>query len=328
MISRRGLLTSTGGALAWPYVARAQQPGKVWRVGILDTASAESNAANIEAFRKGLRELGYVEGQNLILDYRAVTDGRAELFGDLASELVGLKVDLVVTRSTAAIVAVQGASATVPVVMAAQAEPLGSGVIGNLAHPGGNITGLSAFALELVPKLIELLREIAPRMTRVAVLTNMGNPVSATRWDLAQAAARSLGIEAQLCDVRSSPDIGPAFEAATSQGAGGIIAGNDPVLRSNLRTIIDLAAVHKLPTIHSDREFVAMGGLISYGPNYPLLYFRAASFVDRILKGARPADLPIEQPTAVEMAINLKTAKALGLTLPPSVLLRADQVIE
>ncbi len=295
---------------------------------MLDTASAGSNAANIEAFRKGLRELGYVEGQNLILDYRAVTDGRVELFRDLASELVGLKVELIVTRSTAAILAVQDASATVPIVMAAQAEPLGSGVIANLAHPGGNITGLSSFALDLVPKLVELLREIVPRMTRVAVLTNMGNPVSVTRWDLAQTAARSLGIEAQLCDVRSSRDIGPSFEAATGQGARGIITGNDPVLRSNLRTIIDLAAIHKLPTIHSDREFVEMGGLISYGPNYPLLYFRAASFVDKIFKGARPADLPIEQPTAVEMVINLRTAKALGLTIPQSVLLRADEVIE
>jgi putative ABC transport system substrate-binding protein len=313
-----------GGLLGAPLAARAQQVGKVYRIGILETIPASRNAANLDALRKGLRDLGYVEGRNLVIEYRSA-DGRAERFPDLASELVRLKVDLIVTRGTPAAKAAKNATGTVPVVMAAM-SPLA--VVASLAHPGGNITGVTTFSTELTGKRIELLKGLVPSLSRVALLHNMGNPAAPPEWEETKTAARSLGLQADLLDVRSQDDLGRAFELAIRQHVDALLIGFDGLTQMHQQTIVDLVARNRLPAVYPAREFVEAGGLIAYAVNYPDLYFRFASFVDRIFKGAKPAELPVEQPTKFELVINLKTAKALGLTIPQSVLLRADEVIQ
>lgn len=313
--------------LTAPLVVGAQLAGKVYLIGMLETRSAVLNAANIGAFRQGLRELGYREGQNLEIVYRS-SDGRDERFPDLASELVRLKVDLIVTRGTPAALAAKSATRTIPVVMAASGDPVGSGLVGSLAHPGGNLTGLSLFNVEIYAKRVELLRELVPRLTRIAGLFNMGNPVLPLQWKEVERAARSLGIQPQLLDVRRPQDLPQAFDAAAKQRAEALIVGLDGVTQGNLRLIAELAAKQRLPSIYAAREYVDFGGLVTYGASDLHMYHRAATFVDKIFKGANPADLAVEQPTKFELVINLKTAKALGLTISPSLLLRADQVIE
>ena len=313
-----------GGLFAAPLAARAQQVGKVYRIGILETIPALQNAAKLDALRKGLRDLGYVEGRNLIIEYRSA-DGRAERFPDLASELVRLKVHLIVTRGTPAAKAAKNATGTIPVVMATMA-PLA--LVASLAHPGGNITGVTTFSTELTGKRIELLKELVPSLSRVALLHNMGNPVAPPEWEETKTAARSLGLQAELLDVRSQDDLGRAFELAVRQHVDALLIGADGLTQMHQQTIVDLVARNRLPAVYPAREFVEAGGLIAYAVNYPDLYFRFASFVDKIFKGAKPAELPVEQPTKFELVINLKTAKALGLTIPQSVLLRADEVIQ
>jgi putative ABC transport system substrate-binding protein len=312
------------GLLGAPLAARAQQGGKVYRIGILETIPAARNAANLDALRKGLRDLGYVEGRNLVIEYRSA-DGRAERFPDLASELVRLKVDLIVTRGTPAAKAAKNATGTVPVVMAAM-NPLA--VVASLAHPGGNITGVTTFSTELTGKRIELLKELVPSLSRVALLHNMGNPAAPPEWEETKMAARSLGLQADLLDVRSQDALGRAFELAIRQHVDALLIGFDGLTQMHQQTIVDLVARNRLPAVYPAREFVEAGGLIAYAVNYPDLYFRFASFVDRIFKGAKPAELPVEQPTKFELVINLNTARALGLTIPQSVLLRADEVIQ
>ena len=325
---RREFITLLGGAgVAWPFAARGQQAGKVYRIGILETIPASQNAANLDALRKGLRELGYIEGQNLSIEYSSA-DGFAERFPELAGELVRLKVDLIVTRGTPAAQAAKNATAAIPVVMAAIGEPLGVGVVAGLARPSGNVTGLSSFTTELAGKRVELVKEMMPGISGVGLLHNMGNPVVPPQWEETQATARTLGLTAELLDVRSEQDVRAAFDAALRLRVGALLVGLDGLIQSNSQIIIDLAARHRLPAVYSSKEFVAAGGLMTYGISYPDLYFRAASFVDRIFKGAKPGDLPIQTPTKFELAINLKTAKALGLTLPPTLLARADEVIE
>jgi len=326
-IGRRELIAALGGAAAWPLAARAQQAGKVWRIGILETISRPVNAANLAAFQRGLRELGYVEGRNLLIEYRSA-DGRAERFPDLASELVRLQVDVIVTRGTPAVLAAKNATSEIPVVMAAIGEPLVTGAVASLARPGGNVTGLSSFATELTPKRLELVKEMFPGITRIASLFNLSNPVVVPEWEAAKAAALSLGIQLHLLDVRSSQDIPRALDAEIKQRADALLVSLDGLIQENQGTILDLATRRQLPAMYPSREFVDGGGLVSYGVSYPPLYYRAASFVDKILKGAKPADLPVEQPTKMELIINLKTAKALGLTIPESFLLRADELIE
>jgi len=321
------VVTLTLALLTMPLAADAQQAGKIYRIGVLETISATLNVANLDALRKGLRELGYVEGRNVVIEYRSA-DGRAERFPDLATELVRLKVDLIVTRGTPAARAAKNATGTIPVVMAAIGEPLGTGVVASLARPGGNVTGLSAFVTELEGKRLELLREMVPRIARIAALFNMSNPLFPPVWKELEASARSQGVQAQLLDVRDPRDIGRAFEAAIKQRAEALTVGLDAVTQVNVRLIADLARKHRLPTIYPSREFVDAGGLISYGVSYPHLYLRAATFVDKIFKGATPGNLPVEQPTRFELVINLKTANALDLTIPPSVQLRADHVVE
>jgi putative ABC transport system substrate-binding protein len=325
---RREFITVLGGAaLAWPLAARAQQAGKVYRIGILETIPASQNAANLDALRKGLRELGYIEGQNLSIEYSSA-DGFAERFPELAGELVRLKVDLIVTRGTPAAQAAKNATAAIPVVMAAIGEPLGVGVVAGLARPSGNVTGLSSFTTELAGKRVELVKEMMPGISGVGLLHNMGNPVVPPQWEETQATARTLGLTAELLDVRSEQDVRAAFDAALRLRVGALLVGIDGLIQSNSQIIVDLAARHRLPAVYSSTEFVAAGGLMTYGISYPDLYFRAASFVDRIFKGAKPGDLPVQQPTKFELVINLKTAKALGLEVPPGLSARADEVVE
>jgi len=313
------------GILGASRAAEAQPAGKTYRIGMLDVVSPALNAANLDALRQGLRELGYVEGQNLVIEYRSA-DGRPERFPGLAAELVRLKVDLIVTRTSPAAQAAKGATRTIPIVMASIGDPFDPGVVASLARPGGNVTGLSAMITEVAAKRVELLRELAPGLARIAALLDMGNPIARSQWKEIETAARSLGIQAQLLDMRKSEDLGRAFDAAVGQRADALVVAQT-IMMANRRLLVDLAAKHRLPAMSASREFVDAGGLISYGVSYPDLYRRAAGFVDKILKGAKPGDLPVEQPTKFELVINLKAAKALGLTIPQSLLLRADQVI-
>ena len=327
-MERRAFLAGTGAVLlAVPLSAEAQQAAKVHRIGMLETTSMALNAANLEAFRQGLRELGYVEGRNYIIEYRSA-DGRSERFPDLAAELVRLKVDVILTRGTPAVMAAKSATGTIPVVMAASGGPVLSGVVASLARPGGNVTGLSAIVAELIGKRLELLREVVPGVSRIAALFNMSNPNDALQWKETEIAGSSLRVQLQLLDVRKPGDYGRAFDATVKQRAGALVVGADALTWANHRTIVDLAAKHRLPATYPGREFVDAGGLMGYGVNYPHLYRRAATFVDKILKGAKPGDLPIQQLTKFELVINLKTAKALGLTIPQSLLQRADEVIQ
>jgi putative ABC transport system substrate-binding protein len=292
---------------------------------MLETTSSTLNAANLDAFRQGLRELGYVEGRNLTIEYRSA-DGRGDRFPDLAAELVGLKVDLLVTRGALATVAAKNATRTIPVVTTAIGEPLL--VVPALAHPGGNVTGVSSVTVDLEAKRFGLLRELVPGAARIAALYNMSSPTNPPQWKEVEKAARSVGVQAQLLDVRKAEDLEPAFDAATRQRAEGLVVGQDGLFQANRKLIAELAAKHRLPAIYRSMESIEAGGLIAYGPNYPDLYRRAAIYVDKIFKGAKPGDLPVEQPTKFELILNLKAAKALGLTIPQPLLLRADEVIQ
>jgi putative ABC transport system substrate-binding protein len=325
-MKRREFIVLLGGAaMTWPLAARAQQPTKSYRIGMLETISAALNAPHLDAFRKGLRELGYVEGKNYTIEYRSA-DGRAERFPELAAELVRLGVDLIVVRGTPGTIAAKNATGTIPVVMASVGDPLL--IVDSLAHPGGNVTGLSAFVNEMTSKRIGLMKELVPAMSRIALFANMSNAVSPPQWEETKTAARSLGSEAELLDVRSRDDVGRAFEAAVGRHVDALIVAFDGLFQANTRMIAELAARNRLPAIYVGREFIEAGGLMTYGVSFPHLYFRAATYVDKIFRGAKPADLPVEQPTKFELIINLPTAKALGIDVPPTLLARADEVIE
>jgi len=327
MERRRFIEVIAGGFVAAPLAAEAQQARKVYRIGMLETRSPELNAANVDAFRQGLWELGYKEGQNLEIVYRS-SDGRDERFPGLAGELVRLKVDLILTRGTPAALAAKSATGAIPVVMAASGDPVGSGIVKSLASPGGNVTGLSSGITESYPKRVQLLGELLPGLKRIAAILNMGNPVIPPQWRIVEASARSLGIEAQLLDVRRPEDLRGAFAAAAKQRAEALVVGLDGVTQANLQPIAELAAKHRLPSIYPAKDYANVGGLMTYGSSDFHMYHRAATFVGKILKGGKPGDLPVEQPTKWEFVINLKTAKALGLTIPQSLLQRADEVIQ
>jgi len=327
MMRRREFISLLGGAAAWPLAARAQQVERVRRIGVLETVSASANTSNFDAFKRGLAELGYAEDRNYVVDYRSA-EGHADHFADYAAELTRLPVDVIVTRGAPAALAAKKATSTIPVVMAAIGEPLGVGVIESLARPGGNITGFSAFVTELSGKRVELLKETVPRIGRAGFLNNMSNPVAPPQWEATKAAAKSLGIAVELLDIRAREDVPRAFETAARLNLGGILVGPDAVTQAGLTAIVDRAAQMKIPTIYASREFIEAGGLMTYGVSYPHLYYRAAGLVDKILRGARPGDLPVEQPTKLELIINLKTAKALGVEIPLTLLARADEVIE
>jgi putative ABC transport system substrate-binding protein len=323
---RREFIMALGGAVIGPQAARAQ-PAKLWRIGMLETVSPELNAKNIEALKRGLRDLGYVENQNYVLEYRSA-DGDSERFPAFADELVRLGVDLIVTRGTPAARAAKSATESIPIVMAAIGEPLGTGVVASLARPGGNVTGLSGFVTELAGKRVELLKELRPGTSIAAFFSNMANPVVPPQWEVTRKAAQALGIEVSLLDVRSTDDIPAAFETAVARRVEALLFGIEAVVQANRQLIADLAARHRLLSIYPSREFIEVGGLMAYGVNYPDLYFRSAFLIDKIFRGTKPGDLPVEQPTKLEFIVNLKAAKAIGLTVPPLLLPRADEVIE
>ncbi len=310
---------------AYRLLTRAQPTHKVYRIGVLETIPAERNAANLDALRNGLRDLGYVEGQNLIIEYRSA-DGHAERFPDLASGLVRLGVDLIVTRGTPAARAARSATATIPVIMATMGDP--RVIVGSLTRPEGNVTGVTTFSTELTAKRIELLNALVPNLSRIALLHNLGNPAAPPEWEETKAAARALGLRADMFDVRSQGELHAAFERALREHVEALVIGADGLTQMHQQTIVDLAARDRLPAAYPGREFVVAGGLIAYAVNYSDLYRRFASFADKIFKGAKPGELPVEQPLRFELVINGRTASALGLMIPASLRLRADEMIE
>jgi putative tryptophan/tyrosine transport system substrate-binding protein len=315
------LLLVTGG------FTHAQQQKKIPRIGILLPNLPAVTPQLLKAFQQGLRELGYVEGENIVIEYR-FGEGKSERYPYLATELVQLKVDVIVTSSTPAIESVKNATSTIPIVMAASAEPVGSGLIASLDRPGGNITGSTMLSPELSGKRLELLKETVPRLSRVAVLWNPRNISSVASWRESQLAAVGLKIRVQSIEVRSPSDFHNLSEALSKARFQALNVVRDPLISAHLTRVVEFAAKSRLPTIYEAEEFVNAGGLMSYGTSHPDLYRRAASYVDKILKGAKPADLPVEQPMKFELVINLKTAKQIGLTIPQSVLYRADKVIK
>ncbi len=308
-------------------LAEAQQPTKIPRIGFLSAVSPSAISTRTESFRQGLRELGYVEGKNIVIEYR-YAEGKLDRLSQLAAELlVRLKVDVIVSAGPPPTRSAKQATVTIPIVMAFDDDPVGSGFVVSLARPGGNITGLSTLSPEISGKQLELLREIAPKLSRVAVLGNAtqpGNPQALREINLA---ADAIGVQLQYLEVRGPKDIETAFRAASKERADAVLVLSSPVLFSQRRQVADLAVKSRLPTIYGRPEYVEDGGLVFYGVSYTDLFRRAATYVDKILKGAKPADLPVEQPKKFEFIINLKAAKQIGLTIPPNVLARADKVI-
>ena len=314
--------------LAAPLAADAQRPEKTYRVAYLAAASRSGNQALLTWFQQGMRELGYVEGRNLVLEAR-FADGKLERLPMLAQELVRLNPDVMFVSTTPGSLAAKAATATIPIVFVAVADPVGAGLIPNLARPGGNLTGITHIVAELTGKRLELLKEIVPSASRVAVLVNPDDPNATVQIQNAETAARSLGIQLQpVLTVRGAGDLEGAFEAISRSGATAALRMVDPTGGPLRARTVELAARHRLPVMFAFREDVEVGGLVAYGANLPAQYRQAATFVHKILRGARPGDLPIERPTKFELVLNLKTAKKLGLTIAPSLLLRADQVIE
>ncbi len=317
--------------LATPFAAVTAQPReKVPRVGYLNPGSSSDplRLRRFDAFRQGLRELGYVDGQNIAIESRWA-DGKYDRYPALAADLVRLKVDVIVAQSGAATQAVQQATRTIPIVMSLVIDPVGIGLVASLARPGGNVTGTSFMGPDLVGKQLQLLKEVVPKVSRVALLRNPANPASALGLREAEATARALGVRLQALEARNPQEIDSAFAAMTRERAGALVIFPDPIFGNQRRQIAELAAKRRLPAIHGGLpEYAEAGGLMVYSPNILDLKRRAATYVDKILKGAKPADLPVEQPTKFELVINLRTAKAIGLTIPPSLLQRADQIID
>jgi len=325
-MKRREFITLIGGAaVSWPLVARAQQSGKLPTIGVLGVPTASSWAHWTSAFVQRLRKLGWIEGRNVVIEYRWA-EGRRERFSEIAAEFARLKVDVIFTGGDAAAAARQ-ATSVIPIVFTMGLDPLGSGLVASLARPGGNVTGLSVQQTDIAGKRLELLREVVPGLRRLAILVNITNPQSVLEIGEVQAAARKLGLEVATFEIRQSEDIAPAFEALKGRADALYVVGDALVIIHRVR-INTLALTARLPTMHATREYVEAGGLMSYGPNFTDLFGRAADIVDKILRGTKPGDIPVEQPTKFDFVINLTTAKALGLTIPESFLSRADEVIE
>jgi len=326
-VRRRELIAFIGAAAAssllCPLAVHAQQPGKIHTIGLLNAGSAPASTALFD----GLRELGWVEGKNVSFE-RRYADNRLERLPEFAAELVRHKVDLIVTFGTLAPLAAKQATTTIPIVLAAAGDPLGSGLVASLARPGGNVTGMSLMSPDLGGKRLELLKDVLPRLARVAVLWNAANPYPADVFREMAAAGHTLGIEVRSLEVRGPDDFDDAFDAARRQPPDALLTVEDPLTVGHRKLIVERAATLRLPALHGASEFVAAGGLMSYGASLADLQRRAAGYVDKILRGAKPADLPIQQPTKFELVINLKTAKALGLQIPDKLLAIADEVIE
>jgi len=320
-------MTLLGGAAAtWPLAARAQQPAQLPTIGFLGASTPAIMGQWVAAFVQRLRELGWIEGRTIAIEYRWA-EGRSARANEIAAEFVRLKVDVIVTHSAELVVAAKQATSVIPIVFGLAADPVGSGLVASLARPGGNVTGLSVQGTDLAGKRFELLREIVPGLRWLAVIANADASGAVLEMREAQAAARALGLEVATPEIRRAEDIVPAFEALNGH-AQALYVASDPLLYANRVRINTLALGARLPTMHATREYVEAGGLMSYGANYPDLFRRAGDYVDKILRGAKPADLPVEQPTKFDLVVNLITAKVLGLTVPPTVLARADEVIE
>jgi ABC-type uncharacterized transport system substrate-binding protein len=326
MDRRRFLLGSLAGALAAPLAAEAQA-GKVSRIGYLDHGSVARNKVYFDAFRQGLRDLGWLEGQNVVIEAR-FDEGKTDRLPALAAELVHLKVDVIATSSTPAALAAKRATKSIPIVIGFAADPVGSKIVDSLSRPAGNLTGWTHQGLELRAKWVELLKEAVPNATRFGVLWNPSNQVHGPSLKVAEAAARRLNVELDLAGVQDPKDLEPTLSALTRKRVEGLIVFPDGLLFAQKTEIIAYTVRHRLPAVYGEREYAAVGGLMTYGTNLEDMFRLGASLVDKILKGAKPGDLPVQQPTKFELVINLKTAKALGLTIPPSLLARADQVIE
>jgi putative ABC transport system substrate-binding protein len=309
------------------FPAEAQQTKKVPRIGLLLAPTPSFYSARVEAFRQGMRELGYVEGKNFVIEYR-YAEGKVDRLPDLAADLVHLKVDLIVTASNDGVLAAKKATRTIPIVFATAADPVGTGLVPDLARPGGNITGTSNVAQDLYGKRLELLKESFPKATRVAFLWRSVGVRKNLPFTEMEVVAKVLGVKLQSLDVRGLDDFDGAFEAAKRESAQALIAYPDPVINAQQTRIVDFATKNRLPAMYAGPEFVDAGGLMSYAPRYTDSWRRAATYVDKILKGVKPADLPIEQPMKFEFIINLKAAKQIGVTIPPNVLARADRVIK
>jgi putative tryptophan/tyrosine transport system substrate-binding protein len=327
-MKRREFIAVLGAAIAWPFAfteARGQRVGKVKHLGILQPGAPPEPL--VEAMRDRLRELGYREGQDLVIEIRWA-EGKLDRLDGLAAELVGSKVDVITTLSTPAALAARNATTIIPIVFTGVGDPVGAGVVPDLAHPKGNATGISLLATELSAKRLEILREIAPNMSPVVMLWNDTNPGMVLRAQEAQAAATKLGVTVESTGVHDLISFDNAFAAIESGRANALLTLVDPFTRQHRKRIVEFAAQRRLPAIYEAREFVEAGGLVSYGPNLHGIQRRAAEYIDKIFNGAKPSDIPVEQPTKFELLINLKTAKALGLTVPPALLARADEVIE
>ena len=316
------------GVLSAPLGADAQRPGKVPRIGYLGYSSAALEPHLVGAFRQGLRDLGHVEGQNIVIEYRWA-EGKLDRFPDLVADLVRLKVDVIVTAGTPGALAAKQATRTIPIVMASSADPVGTGLVASLARPGGNVTGLASISSELAGKRLEMLKEVVPRLSRLAVLWNPANPVNAIGLNQTRIAAQALRVTLQpVVEVRAADEFDAAFATISRAHPGALVVLPDRFFYGQRARIVNFAAKNRLPAMYSVREFVDAGGLMSYAASNTDMFRRAATFVHKILKGAKPADLPVEQPTRFELVVNLKTAKSLGLTIPQSILMRADQVIQ
>src|SRR5215831_19060533 len=306
--------------------AEAQQPGRVRRIGFLGVSSSSAYSGYIDAFRKSLRDLGYVEGQNIAIEY-LYGDGKSDRLADLSADLIRRKVDVILVSGSLAISALKNATKTIPIVMTSVEDPVAQGFVGSLAKPGGNITGLTNLAPELSGKRLELVKETLPKIDRVAVLWDPNGPGPAVAFKETQAVAPSMNLQLQSLQVRSPNDFEGAFKTATAERSGALIVLQSFLINAYRQRIVDLARTHRLPGMYTQIDYVTLGGLMSYAPSYTDIYRRAAIYVDKILKGAKPSDLPVEQPTKFEFIINLKAAKQIGLTIPPNVLTRADKVI-
>jgi ABC-type uncharacterized transport system substrate-binding protein len=326
-MKRRAFISLLGSAAAaWPLTARAQQPAKLPIIGYLGPSTRSIDVHRLGALVQRLRELGWIEGRTIVIEYRWA-EGRNEHLAEVTAEFVRLKVDVIVTAGTAAVVTAKQATSVIPIVFAVAGDPVGTGLVASLARPGGNVTGLSNQSADLAGKRLELLREVVPSLRRLAILANAGSPIGVLEMREAQAAARTLGLEVVTSEIRRVEDIAPAFETLKDR-AEALYVASDPLVTTNRIRINTLALGARLPTMHGQGDNVEAGGLMSYGANYPDLHRRAADYVDKILRGAKPGDIPVEQPTKFDLVINLTTAKVLGLTVPPSQLARADEVIE
>ena len=323
---RRDFITGIAAAAAWPLAAHAQRPGKLPTIGYLGSGTAATQGQWTAALMSRLRDLGWIEGRTIAIEYRWA-EGRSERFADIAAELVQHKVDVIVTAGTPPVLAAKQATSVIPIVFPLAGDPVGNGLVASLARPGGNVTGLSIQAPDLTGKRLELLRQVVPGLRRLAILGNVGSPAIVLEMSEVQATARTLGLEVAAAEIRRAADIAPAFEALKGRAEALYVCG-DPLVTTNLIRINTLALSARLPTMFGSREHVDAGGMMSYGPNFPAMFRRAADLVDKILRGTKAADIPVEQPTTFDLVINLITAKALGVDIPPTLLARADEVIQ